>query len=317
MKDELDAHRVALTGYCYRMLGSAFDAEDAVQETLLRAWRNADRFDPARASLKTWLFAIATNVCLDALRGARRRALALDLEPGAFGEALPDDAFVGPVPDALVVPPEGDPAELAVQRESIRLAFVAALQALPPKQRAVLILREVLSWRAAEVAALLDTSVPAVNSALQRARAALATAPAGGPVDEELLERYVRAFTAHDVPTLVSLLHEDATMAMPPLTWWLRGRDRIAAMLAASDACRGDVLVRVRASGGAAFGQYRAGRPFAVLVLEGAPDGRVAAMTTFLTPERLFPLFGLPPEQPVPSPGREPLREVAVVPGGP
>ncbi|WP_260728214.1 RNA polymerase subunit sigma-70 [Dactylosporangium roseum] len=303
LEDELAAHRVALTGHCYRMLGSAFDAEDAVQETLLRAWRNAGRFDPARASLKTWLFTIATNVCLDALRSARRRALPLDLDPGAFGETLPDDAFVGPVPDGLVVPPEGDPAELAVQRESIRLAFVAALQALPPKQRAVLILREVLAWRAAEVAALLDTSVPAVNSALQRARAALATVPAGGPVDEALLGRYVRAFTAHDVPTLVSLLHEDATMAMPPLTWWLRGRDRIAAVLAASDACRGDVLVRVPANGGAAFGQYRDGRPFAVLVLEGAPDGRVAAATTFLSPERLFPLFGLPPELPVRSSG--------------
>jgi RNA polymerase sigma-70 factor (ECF subfamily) len=292
---ELDAHRVELTGYCYRMLGSAHDAQDAVQETMLRAWRAADRFDERRASLRTWLFSIATNVCVDALRAAGRRALAVDLAAagtpgGGFGAPLPSTAFVEPVPDAMVLP--DDPADLAVQRDTIRLAFVAALQVLPPKQRAVLILRDVLAWSAAEVAVLLESSVPAVNSALQRARAALPAVPQQRALDQGLLDRYVAAFTSHDVDTLVSLLHEDATMSMPPFSWWLSGRDAIAATLRASDACRGDVLIQVRASGGAGFGQYRDGRPFALLLLTGGP--LVTSSVTYLGRADLFPLFALP-----------------------
>ncbi|MEV0134806.1 RNA polymerase subunit sigma-70 [Dactylosporangium sp. NPDC050688] len=300
---ELDAHRVELTGYCYRMLGSAADAEDAVQETMLRAWRAAGRYDERRASLRTWLFSIATNVCLDALRAAGRRALAVDLAPagtvgGGFGPPLPESAFVGPVPDALVLPAGGDPAELAVRRETIRLAFVAALQVLPARQRAVLILRDVLAWSAAEVATLLETTVASVNSALQRARAAL---PSGARVprprgaaelDQALLDRYVQAFTSHDVDTLVSLLHQDATMSMPPFSWWLSGRDAIAATMRASDACRGDVLLQVRANGGPAFGQYRDGRPFALLLLTGGP--LITSSVVFLGRDDLFPLFDLP-----------------------
>ncbi len=301
---DLDTHRMALTGYCYRMLGSAFDAEDAVQETMLRAWRAAARYDERRASLRTWLFSIATNVCMDVLRAAGRRALVVDLAaagvPGSdFGAPLPESAFVGPVPDAMVVPADGDPADLAVQRDTIRLAFVAALQVLPPKQRAVLILREVLAWSAAEVATLLEISVPSVNSALQRARAALPSVPkprhpAPAELDQELLDRYVRAFTSHDVDTLVSLLHEDATMSMPPFSWWLSGRDAIEETWRASDACRGDVLIQVRANGGVGFGQYRDGKPFALMLLTGGP--LITSSVAYLGRADLFPLFDLPAE---------------------
>lgn len=299
---DLDTHRVALTGYCYRMLGSAFDAEDAVQETMLRAWRAAGRYDERRASLRTWLFSIATNVCMDVLRAAGRRALVVDLAAasgpdGDFGAPLPESAFVGPVPDAMVVPADGDPADLAVQRDTIRLAFVAALQVLPPKQRAVLILREVLAWSAAEVATLLEVSVPSVNSALQRARAALPSVPkprhaVSAELDQELLDRYVHAFTNHDVDALVSLLHEDATLSMPPFSWWLSGRDAIAATMRASDACRGDVLLQVRANGGVGFGQYRDGKPFALLLLTGGP--LITSSVAYLGRADLFPLFDLP-----------------------
>jgi RNA polymerase sigma-70 factor (ECF subfamily) len=310
---EWEEHRPALVGYCYRMLGSAFEAEDAVQETLVKAWRGRDRYDPVRGSVRAWLFGIATNVCLDLLRGARRRALAMDLgpaaEPGApLGEPVEARAWVHPLPDHLL-----DPAELAVSRETVRLAFVAALQHLPPRQRAVLILRDVLSWSAAEVATLLDTSVAAVNSALQRARATLpATAAAPDPsrrvtmpataapgasrrgVDEDLLARYVDAFERFDVAALVSLLHEDATMAMPPFTWWLSGRDSIRRVLVASGApCDGSHLVRTADAGGLpAYGQYRDGEPFALVLIETG-GGSITNVTTYLEP-RLFPLFGLP-----------------------
>ncbi|SCL21701.1 RNA polymerase, sigma subunit, ECF family [Micromonospora rhizosphaerae] len=306
---DLEEFRVELTGYAYRMLGSVFDAEDAVQETLLRAWRGLDRFD-GRSSLRTWLYRIATNVCLDQLRGRGRRALPVDLgTPSApvaasLGSPGPAGDWLEPVPDATVLP--ADPAELAVARESVRLAFIAAVQHLPPRQRAVLILRDVLRWHADEVAELLDASVPAVNSALQRARATLTDLrdtgrPAGGDLAGEhrdLLDRYVDTFARYDIEALVALLREDAVHSMPPYPMWLRGAADIGRWLVGPGAgCRGSRLVRVAANGGPALAQYRpdpAGghRAFSIQLLEFS-GGRIARLTHFLQP-RLFPLFGLP-----------------------
>ncbi|MGW2152151.1 sigma-70 family RNA polymerase sigma factor [Nonomuraea sp. NPDC001699] len=291
---ELEHHRVELTGYCYRMLGSGFEAEDAVQETFVRAWRT---YQAGRGPLRPWLFRLATSVCLDMLRGPQRRARAMDLGPAArpgdpLGEPLAGDAWVWPVPDDRVLP--ADPAELAVARESVRLAFVAALQRLPARQRAVLILRDVLKWQAAEVAGLLEMSVASVNSALQRARARLpAVTPEDAEVDERLLDRYVSAFERYDVDALVSLLREDATMSMPPFAWWLRGREAIRAVLVAAAApCDGTRLLPARANGAPAFAQYRDGKAFALVVLE-IGGGVVTGMTTFLDPG-LVSSFGLP-----------------------
>ena len=307
----LEQYRVELTGYCYRMLGSPFDAEDAVQETLVRAWRNLERYDEERGPLRPWLYKIATNVCLDVLRSAQRRARATDLAPPSrpgpdIGEPLPESAWVLPVPDERVVPAGADPAEHAALRESVRLAFVAALQRLPPRQRAVLILRDVLCWQAAEVAALLDTTVASVTSALQRARATLGAMPAVAPdpmTDDEqrrLVDRYCDAFERYDVEALVALLHEDAISSMPPFVWWLRGRDDIRSSLSASDGfCAGARLVRTVANGSPAFGQYLPIGPdgqyqsFALVVLT-LSGGLVAEETTYLDAERLFALFGLP-----------------------
>jgi RNA polymerase sigma-70 factor, ECF subfamily len=309
----LEQHRIALTGYCYRMLGSPFEAEDAVQETLVRAWRSLDRFDEGRASLRTWLYAIATNVCLDMVRGARRRARAIDLGPSAqagpgLGAPLPESAFVQPVPDGRVLPFGGDPAELAAQRDTIRLAFVAALQHLPPRQRAALILRDVLCCKADEVARMLDTTVASVTSALQRARATLRAARVDPgepyqPMDQarrRLLDRYCDAFERYDVEAMVALLHEDVVMSMPPFLWWLRGRDAVReTLLAAGRPCAGSRLLPATANGSPAFGQYRptdpdgGPEPFALVVLT-LSDGLIAEMTTYLDPDRLFPLFGLP-----------------------
>ncbi|TYB59843.1 sigma-70 family RNA polymerase sigma factor [Nonomuraea sp. PA05] len=296
LAEDLERHRAELTGYCYRMLGSGFEAEDAVQEAFVRAWRT---YDAGRGPLRSWLFHLATNVCLDMLRGPQRRARAMDLGPAAtpgaaLGEPLPEGRWVQPVPDARVLGP-ADPADVAVTRETVRLAFVAALQHLPPRQRAVLILRDVLKWSAAETAGLLATTVASVNSALQRARSRLpAVAPLDAEVDEELLRRYVTAFERYDVDTLVSLLHEDATTSMPPFTWWLRGREAVRAILLASGApCEGSRLVPTRANGCPAFGQYdRDGKPFALVVLE-VSGGLIAGETTYLDPG-LFPLFELP-----------------------
>jgi RNA polymerase sigma-70 factor (ECF subfamily) len=303
---DLEAHRVELTGYCYRMLGGPFEAEDAVQEAFVRAWRGD--FDPARGTLKNWLYAIATNVCLDMLRSAQRRAVAMDLtSPAALGtplgEPLPASAWVRPVPDERVLPAD----RVAEDRETVRLAFVAALQHLPPRQRAVLILRDVLSWRAAEVARLLDTTVASVNSALQRARDTIIDRRPEPlrPVDAGLLERYTTAFERHDVPTLVALLHEDATMAMPPFAWWLRGRADIAAALSFGDSgCETARLVPTRANGVPAFGQYRPDesgvyRPFALVLMEFS-GGLVLGSTTFLGDE-FVELFGLPMSLPARS----------------
>lgn len=312
-----EQHRVELTGYCYRMLGSPFDADDAVQETLLRAWRNRAQFDGTRATPRTWLYSIATNVCFDLLRGRRRRARAMDLGPAsragaAIGAPLPEDVWAQPVPDARVLSPTADPAEQAVTRETIRLAFVAALQHLAPRQRAVLILRDVLRWSAAEVADLLDTTAVAVNSALQRARGTLAArdpdpAEPYRPMDavqQRLLARYVDAFERFDVDALVALLHEDAVTSMPPYLWWLRGREEIrTAFLASDGTCHGSRLIPTAASGSPAFGQYvphgpgGAHIPWALSVIEVA-GGRITAITTHLDADRLFPLFDLPPRLP-------------------
>jgi RNA polymerase sigma-70 factor (ECF subfamily) len=306
---DLEAHRRELTAYCYRMLGSGFEAEDAVQETMVRAWRNMDRFE-GRSSLRSWLYRIATNVCLDMVQGPQRRARPMDLGPASTADShlapgLPEQVWVQPVPDARVLPVDGDPAEVAAARDSVRLAFVAALQHLPPKQRAVLILREVLRWQATEVAELLDTTVASVNSALQRARATLAAtdlddAPPN-QVDAEqqaLLARYVAAFESYDIDSLVALLHEDATFSMPPYALWLRGPDQVAGwLLGQGFGCKGSRLVATAANGCAAFGSYRqvepgVHEPFALQVIE-VSGGRIVAWQNFLYPE-LFPAFGLP-----------------------
>ncbi|MDX2850130.1 sigma-70 family RNA polymerase sigma factor [Streptomyces sp. PA03-3a] len=308
---ELERYRAELTGYCYRMLGSAFEAEDAVQDTMVRAWRSYDRFE-GRSSLRSWLYRIATNACLDILGGTGRRARPMDLASpgGAEGPlpgTLPESTWISPAPDGRVLPATSDPADLADQRESVRLAFVAALQHLAPRQRAVLILREVLAWKAAEVAELLDTTVASVNSALQRARATLAAAgPAttdpARPLDEEqraLLGRYVAAFESYDLDALTSLLHEDATLSMPPFGLWLRGPADIRAwMLGIGAGCRGSRLVPVTANGTPGFGQYRprpggGHEPWALQVIE-ISQGRITGLNSFLDTQRLFPLFGLP-----------------------
>jgi RNA polymerase sigma-70 factor (ECF subfamily) len=308
----LEQYRAELTGYAYRMLGSAFEAEDAVQETLVRAWRALDRFE-GRSALRSWLYRIATNVCLDMLSSRERRARPMDLGPAltadsGLGPALPDGKWVEPVPDARVVPTGGDPAEVTVLRETIRLAFVAALQYLPPRQRAVLILREVLQWQAAEVAELLETTVASVNSALQRARATLAAkeldagvAPA--PLDDDqraLLDRYVEAFESYDMDMLTSLLHQDASWNMPPYELWLQThRDIVAWCLGPGIGCRGSRLVPMMANGSPAFGQYKPNPegegyvPWSLQVLE-LSDGRISGITFFLDTARMFPLFGLP-----------------------
>lgn len=309
---QLEPYRVQLTGYCYRMLGSAFEAEDAVQETMVRAWRGLDRFE-GRSALRSWLYRIATNVCLDMLNGSKRRARPMDLTAVSSATpatltAQPEATWVGPVPDGQVLADGGDPAEVAAQRDAVRLAFVAALQHLAPRQRAVLILREVLAWKAAEVAELLDTTVASVNSALQRARATLAASEISDtdpvkPLDEEqraLLARYVDAFERYDLDSLTSLLHEDATLSMPPYELWLRGHDDIRAwLLGHGIGCRGSRLVPTVANGAPAFGQYRPGgpggahEPWALQVLE-ISAGRITGLNSFLDTERLFPLFGLP-----------------------
>lgn len=367
-QDTLDAafasHRRELTGYCYRMLGSSFEADDAVQDTLLRAWRAYDRFE-GRSSLRSWLYRIATNVCFDMLAARRRRERPMGLgsaqaaEEDNLGQVLPEETWVEPVPDDQVLPRHGDPADVAVGRETIRLAFVAALQYLPPRQRAVLILREVLRWQASEVADLLDTSVASVNSALQRARATIAArahwssveangtgsgsgsgpgpgsgsgsrsgsasgsrpgeaARAGsasaqhlGAEEQRLLVRYMDAFERYDMDALVALLHEDATLSMPPYALWVQGPAEIVRWLVGPGRdCAGSRLVPVAANGSVAFGQYRqsdAGgtTPWALVVVETEGD-QVTGINSFLDTASLFPRFGLPDDLPpsdAPSPG--------------
>ncbi|WP_425955714.1 sigma-70 family RNA polymerase sigma factor [Xylanimonas sp. McL0601] len=313
---ELDAYRSELTGYCYRLLGGASDADDAVQETMLRAWRAYDRFE-GRSSLRSWLYRIATNVCFDHLGSAahrRERPMGLGAaqapEADNFGETLPEERWVEPVPDDAVLPREGDPARVAVGHESIRLAFVAALQHLPPRQRAVLVLREVLRWSAAETGDLLDMTVAAVNSALQRARATLEEkAPTPESTDrtpgeawrDAMLERYLDAFERYDMDALVGLLREDALLNMPPYSMWVRGRENVVAwMLGPGAECRGSRCLPVRANGSPSFGQYRPDperggyNAWGLVVLEADDDGKVTGITTFLDTATWFPRFGLP-----------------------
>jgi RNA polymerase sigma-70 factor, ECF subfamily len=304
--EELEQYRSELTGYCYRMLASPFEAEDAVQETMVRAWRGLERFE-GRSALRSWLYRIATNVCLDMLGARERRARPMDLGPArepveANLNVLPEATWIQPMPD--------DPADVAVSHETTRLALVAALQHLPPRQRAVLILCEVLRWQASEVAELLETSVASVNSALQRARATLEaseldiadTSRSVDEADAELLARYVQAFERYDMDALTSLIQEDAIQSMPPFDLWLRGRDDIFAWwLGPGIACRGSRVIPTTTSNGApAFGQYKPSEsgsgydPWALQVLE-VQDGKIVELTFFLDTETLFPLFGLPP----------------------
>jgi RNA polymerase sigma-70 factor, ECF subfamily len=311
---DLESYRRELTGYCYRMLGSGFEAEDAVQETMLRAWRNAQSFE-GRSSLRSWLYRIATNVCIDMHRQVQRRARPVDVGPASppdesfLGPMLAEGRWVTPVPDARIAPEGGDPAQITEYRESIRLAFVTALQHLPARQRAALILCEVLRWQVVEVAELLDTSVPAVNSSLQRARATLrATQPEVGsePLDDddsELLDRYMEAFERYDIERLVNLLREDAFQSMPPFAMWVQGAADIGRFMLepGPSGCRGSRLVPISANGCPGFAQYRRDpdggyAPWAIQVLE-ISKGKVVAMNFFLAlldPERLFPQFGLP-----------------------
>ncbi len=311
LEKHLEEHRRELTAYCYRMLGSAFEAEDAVQDTLVRAWRAFDRFE-GRSSLRSWLYRIATNVCLDLLNGKKRRALPMDLSSpspgdGGPGPVLGEQTWMQPIPDRRVVQGGDDPAELAVERETIRLAFVRALQLLPPRQRAVLILREVLRWQATEVAELLDTTVVSVNSALQRARSTLASTNIGTPdafqpmdtEQQQLLARYVDAFERFDVESLVSLLHEDAVMSMPPYDMWLLGPTGLSNWLhGGGSGCRGSRFIAIQANGFPAFAQWRPSESgsgydaFSIHVLE-VTRGRISELHFFVDPA-LFPLFGLP-----------------------
>jgi RNA polymerase sigma-70 factor, ECF subfamily len=305
--DQLEELRPELTGYCYRMLGSTFDADDAVQDTIVRAWQAMPEFE-GRASLRSWVYRIATNVCLDALRGRKRRAMPMDLSapvPSSTPpvEILAHEVFVEPVPDHAIT---RDPAELAVHQESVRLAFVAALQHLPPKQRAVLILREVLGWQAAEVAGLLETSVASVNSALQRARATLTVTDVErsrsgslDPSERELLAKYVAAFESYDIDGLVSLLHEDGSISMPPYAMWIAGRDELKGWyLGYGNACEGSKMIPVAANGMPAFAQYKPSEsgtglvPWSIQVLE-IRDGGIAHIHHFCD-TRLFERFGVP-----------------------
>jgi RNA polymerase sigma-70 factor (ECF subfamily) len=304
---DLEPYRRELTGYCYRMLGSGFDAEDAVQETMVRAWKSADRLQE-RAALKSWLYRIATNVCYDMLQGSQKRARPMDMGPASTAESnldagLPEEAWIQPVPDANL-----DPAELAASKETLRLAFVAALQHLPARQRVVLILREVLRWQATEVAELLETSVASVNSALQRARATMdeLELDASGPArveeagQQELLAQYVDAFERYDVGQLVTLLKDDVVFNMPPFELWLQGPDDVAKwMLGPGIGCKDAKLITTRANGCPAVAIYKpeddgVWRPFNLAVLE-IENGEITLITNFLYPE-LFPAFGLPRE---------------------
>lgn len=309
---DLEPFRRELTAYCYRMLGSGLEAEDAVQETLLKAWRHAEGFE-GRSRLRSWLYRIATNVCIDMSRQVQRRARPMETGPSSrpdeslLGQPLPESAWVTPIHDSL--PDTADPAVIAEYRESIRLAFVAALQYLPPRQRAVLIMRDVLRWQAREVAQLLEMSVPAANSALQRARGTLGElspeleAMGAGDADPVLLQRYVDAFERYDIEKLVTLLHENAVQSMPPFAMWIEGATNIGRWMVqpGPSACRHSRLLPTMANGMPAFGQFKPDpngghAPWAIQVVQ-VSGGKIAQLHFFLAyldPRRLFPSFGLP-----------------------
>jgi RNA polymerase sigma-70 factor (ECF subfamily) len=312
---DLEPYRRELTGYCYRMLGSGFEAEDAVQETMIKALRGASSFE-GRASVRSWLYRIATNVCLDMTRAVQRRARPMDLGPASppdekfLGPLRPEAPWVTPIADSKVIDLDNDPAEVAMQKESIRLAFVTALQHLPPRQRAALVLCEVLSWSAADAAELLDTTVASINSALQRARAALAQLPDAGkprPLDAEtsdLLQRYVDAFERYDMDALVKLLHDDAYQSMPPFDLWIQGAEAITTWMVqpGPSGCIGSKLFPLgEVNGCPAFAQYKPDpdggmQPWGIQLLE-ITDGKIAELAIFLAPlepDKLFPSFGLP-----------------------
>jgi len=312
---EFEVHRPALTGHCYRMLGSVFDAEDAVQETMIRAWRSLDRFD-GRASLKTWLYRIATNVCLDELKDRGRRARPIEEGSPSSGappvEALTQRAsayWIQPILDARALPAASDPAERAMLQQRIRLAFIAALQNLTPKQRAVLLLVEVLGCSAAEVAETLGMSVASANSALQRARATMSQYASAqrdtqepaelSEAQQHMLKRYVAAFESYDIDRLTALMRQDVTFCMPPYSLWLQGPQDVRTwMLGLGNGCRGSRLIPTAACGWPAFAQYRPNpegghKAWALIVLELAGD-RIAGVNSFLETETLFPRFDLP-----------------------
>jgi RNA polymerase sigma-70 factor (ECF subfamily) len=319
-----DPYRRELMAHCYRMLGSVQDAEDLVQETYLRAWRAYDRFE-GRSSLRTWLYRIATSACLTALESRGRRPLPTGLGAPSSDPEAPlversEITWLEPVPDSMVGAAEdADPAAVVTSRESIRLALIAALQHLPPRQRAVLLLRDVLKWRAAEVAELLDTTTTAVNSILQRAHAQLGqVSPTRDEVTEPddaeqraLLQRYVTAFEQYDMNALVELFTKDATWEMPPFTGWYQGPEDIVRLVATQCPARGPgdmLMVPTQANGQPAFGLYmRDGdryRAFNLHVL-GLSGSGVSHVTTFFDLD-LFGVFGLPMTQPVRPPSGAP-----------
>ncbi|WP_054816587.1 sigma-70 family RNA polymerase sigma factor [Nocardia arizonensis] len=308
-----ERHRRELCAYAYRMLGSSFEAEDAVQEAFTRAWKSYDSFE-GRASLRSWLYKITTNVCLDMLDGPQRRARPMDLNgPSRPDSPLPapqpDYVWIEPIPNALAF--GADPAEHATAKDTLRLAFVAACQHLPATQRAILIMREVLRFSANETAEALTMSPASVNSALQRARATMSKVQpkVGDDYDEadenqrKLVDDFVSAFEAYDMDALTTLLKADVALSMPPLELWISGPENVAAfMLGTGSACAGSRLVRLDgANGQVAFGQYKPTdqpgvyTPWAVTILE--LDGEtISGLNFFLDTDRLFPLFDLPLE---------------------
>ncbi|SCK56678.1 sigma-70 family RNA polymerase sigma factor [Streptomyces sp. WMMB 322] len=320
--DRAQPYRRELLAHCYRMMGSVHDAEDLVQDTYLRAWRAADRFE-GRSSLRTWLYRIATNACLTAIESRGRRPMPSGIgapsdDPERPVVEAPEVPWLEPVPDAMFRGEQpSDPAAVVVSRSSMRLALVAALQHLPPRQRAVLLLREVLKWRAAEVAELLGTSTASVNSALQRARAQLQQAALTedelseptDPSQRELLDRYAKAFENSDVTAIVQLFKEDAVWEMPPFPEWVSGRDAIARLIGAQCPIGpGEgLMIPTSANGQPAFALYSRHeggdyKPFHLQVLE-IEDGHVAHVGAFFD-DRLFPLFGLPESVPAEAAGR-------------